>query len=42
MPYQTMDNLFRAVVAAPKAQIDRREQEWRKQQGRIRSARALR
>jgi hypothetical protein len=24
-----MDNLFRAVVAVPKAEIDRREEEWK-------------
>ena len=32
-PFQKMDNLFRAVIAVPKAEIDRREQEWQKQQG---------
>jgi len=31
-PFQKMDNLFRAVIAVPKAEIDRREQQWRKQQ----------
>ena len=34
-PYQTMDNLFRAVVV-PKAEIDRREAEWQKQHGKKR------
>lgn len=29
-PFQKMDNLFRAVIAVPKAEIDRREEEWRK------------
>ncbi|HTW64896.1 MAG TPA: hypothetical protein VME17_09790 [Bryobacteraceae bacterium] len=33
-PFQKMDNLFRAVVAVPKAEIDRREQEWQKQRDR--------
>jgi hypothetical protein len=26
-PFQKMDNLFRAVIAVPKAEIDRREEE---------------
>jgi hypothetical protein len=25
-----MDNLFRAVVAVPKTEIDRREKEWKR------------
>jgi hypothetical protein len=25
-----MDNLFRAVIAVPKAEIDRREKEWKR------------
>jgi hypothetical protein len=29
-PFQKMDNLFRAVIAVPKGEIDRREAEWRK------------
>jgi len=33
-PFQKMDNLFRAVVAVPKAEIDRREQKWKKSNGR--------
>jgi hypothetical protein len=32
-PFQKMDNLFRAVIAVPKAEIDRREEEWKKQNG---------
>lgn len=32
-PFQKMDNLFRAVIAVPKAEIDRREQEWHKRHG---------
>ena len=31
--FQKMDNLFRAVIAVPKAEIDRREKEWQKQNG---------
>ena len=33
-PFQKMDNLFRAVIAVPKAEIDRREEEWQRQRGR--------
>jgi hypothetical protein len=29
-PFQKMDNLFRAVIAVPKAEIDRREKEWQR------------
>ena len=29
-PFQKMDNLFRAVIAVPKAEIDRREKEWKR------------
>jgi hypothetical protein len=32
-PFQKMDNLFRAVVAVPKAEIDRREEAWQKANG---------
>jgi hypothetical protein len=31
-----MDNLFRRVVTVPKAEIGRREEEWKKQQGKKR------
>jgi len=33
-PFQKMDNLFRAVIAIPKEEIDRREKEWQRQRGR--------
>jgi hypothetical protein len=29
-PFQKMDNLFRAVIAIPKVEIDRREDEWKR------------
>jgi hypothetical protein len=29
-PFQQRDNLSRAVVAVPKAEIDRREKEWKR------------
>jgi hypothetical protein len=29
-PFHKMDNLFRAVIAVPKAEIDRREEEWKR------------
>ncbi len=29
-PFQKMDNLFRAVIAVPKDEIDRREREWKR------------
>jgi hypothetical protein len=29
-PFQKMDNLFRAVIAVPKSEIDRREKEWKR------------
>lgn len=32
-PFQKMDNLFRAVIAVPKAEIDRREEQWQKANG---------
>jgi len=35
-PFQRMDNLFRKVVTVSKEEIDRREQEWQKQNGRKR------
>lgn len=35
-PFQKMDNLFRAVVAVPKAEIDRREEQWQKAHGKKR------
>lgn len=30
VPLQKMDNLFRAVIAVPKAEIDKREKEWKR------------
>ena len=30
MPHQKMDNLFRAVIAVPTTEIDRREKEWKR------------
>ncbi len=35
-PFQKMDNLFRAVIAVPKADVDRREEEWKKANGKKR------
>jgi hypothetical protein len=29
-PFQKMDNLFRAVIAVPKEEIDRREEKWKR------------
>jgi hypothetical protein len=37
-----MDNLFRAVIAVPKAEIDRREEEWQKAHGKKRKKAAKR
>jgi hypothetical protein len=31
-----MDNLLRAVIAVPKAEIDRREKEWKRKNGKKR------
>jgi hypothetical protein len=41
-PFQKMDNLFRAVIAVPKAEIDRREQQWQKTNGKKRKKAAKR
>ncbi len=30
LPFESLDSLFRAVIAVPKAEIDRREKEWQK------------
>jgi len=35
-PFQKMDNLFRAVVAVPKAETDRLEKQWQKSNGKKR------
>jgi hypothetical protein len=37
-PFQKMDNLFRAVIAVPKAEIDRREEKWKRTQARKKKA----
>jgi hypothetical protein len=39
-PFQKMDNLFRAVVAVPKAEIDKREQGWQRARKRKRAAKS--
>jgi hypothetical protein len=35
-PFQKMDNLFRAVIAVPKAEVDQREKQWQKSRGKKR------
>lgn len=35
-PFPTLDSLFRAVIAVPKAEIDKREEEWKREHGRPR------
>jgi hypothetical protein len=35
-PFEKIDNLFRAVVTVPKSEIDRREEQWKKQHGKKR------
>ncbi|HUA83478.1 MAG TPA: hypothetical protein VMB85_06425 [Bryobacteraceae bacterium] len=32
-PFESLDQLFRAVIAVPKAEIDRREEEWKRERG---------
>ncbi len=39
-PFQKFDTLFRAVMAVPKPEIDRREAEWKKQRARKKRARS--
>jgi hypothetical protein len=29
-PFTTLDSLFRAVIAVPKTEIDKREKEWKR------------
>jgi hypothetical protein len=41
-PFQKMDNLLRAVIAVPKAEIDRREKEWKRKNGKKRKKAAKR
>ena len=31
-PFTTLDSLFRAVIAVPKTEIDKREKEWKRSQ----------
>ena len=40
--FQKMDNLFRAVIAVPKEEIDRREAKWKRERGKQRKKRAKR
>jgi hypothetical protein len=35
-PFQKMDNLLRAVITVPKSEIDRREKEWKRANGKKR------
>jgi hypothetical protein len=35
-PFQKLDSIFRAVISVPKAEIDHREDEWKKQNGKTR------
>jgi hypothetical protein len=37
-PYESLDQLFRAVIAVPKAEIDRREAEWKREHGKPRKS----
>jgi hypothetical protein len=37
-PFQKMGNLLRAVIAVPKAEIDRREEKWKRAQARKKKA----
>ena len=36
-PFESLDSLFRAVIAVPKAEIDRREEEWKRLHGKSRA-----
>ena len=38
LPYESLDLLFRAVIAVPKSEIDRREEEWKREHGKPRKA----
>jgi hypothetical protein len=33
LPYESLGQLFRAIIAVPKAQIDKREEEWKQEHG---------
>ncbi len=37
-PFESLDQLFRAVIAVPKAEIDRRDREWKREHGQPRVA----
>jgi len=37
-PFQKLDNLLRAVVAVPKAELDKREKEWKRARSRKKRA----
>jgi len=37
-PYESLDQRFRAVIAIPKAEIDRLEEEWKQEHGTARNA----
>ena len=34
---EKLDNLFRAVIAVPKSEIDKREKEWKRKQAKKRA-----
>jgi hypothetical protein len=36
-PFASLDELFRAVIAVPKTEIDKREAEWSRTQGKKRA-----
>jgi len=36
-PFESLDELFRAVIAVPKTEIDRREKEWQRTHGKKRA-----
>jgi len=35
-PFESLDQIFRAVIAVPKAEIDKREEEWKREHGKPR------
>lgn len=41
-PFESLDHLFRAVIAVPKTEIDRREAEWKREHGMPRIAKPKR
>lgn len=36
-PMEKFENLFRAVIAVPKSEIDKREKQWKRKQARKRA-----